>query len=214
MAFLRRFFLEDLALLLMAGAVGVAIALALHRRRYTARSRRRVWMTLGVCVVLIAMQYAVVTPREALEAMVARLARAVDEGDVAAIGACIDEDGVRFGRGLEAERVTKEEFLAAVNVGLQAYQVDEAGTGGFTMTIDGDEATLTFRAVADLRQQERVEYHTPTQWEVHCVRRAEGWKLDGIVSAKVALGSVVQGLDIMPELRGWVGRAKEELRGR
>ena len=87
-----RLLFEDLYLLLLAEAIALAVVLAVHRRRLTRQSRRLVWLTLGVCALLIVIQELTVTKREALEQMVAALAQAVDDGDIPAITKRLDRE--------------------------------------------------------------------------------------------------------------------------
>ncbi len=201
--FLRRLLFEDLLLLLVACAVAFAVALAVHRRRFTQQSRRGIWITIGVCLGLIVMQSLVVTDREALRELVNDLVHASDAGDVAAIGARVDGAGVVFGSGESGEDCDKKSFLDAANVGLQRYQVDEAGTGGFRFEIDGDRAVVTFRVTCDLREGEGRAQRTPNYWTIGCVRRPEGWKMNAILDAKIGVEGFADGIDVIPYLKGF-----------
>src|SRR5438132_1518905 len=112
---LRVLLFESLPLLLVAEGIVLAAVIAVHRRRLTARTRRAIWVTLGLCVLMPIMQSLVVTDHEALDALVHGLARSVSQGDIAAIGARVDE-AFHGGR--------KREFLDMLNERLQERKVE------------------------------------------------------------------------------------------
>ena len=89
--YLIKMFFEEMPLLLVAEFIALAIALGIHRRRYTAKTRRGIWITIGACAALIALHLAVVTDREKIEQLIQILAEAVDGGDVQTIGEKLDE---------------------------------------------------------------------------------------------------------------------------
>ena len=188
--YVTRLLFEDLPLLLVAEAIALAVVLAIHRRQFTPQTRRAVWITLGVCVTFIVIQSLVTTKREALEAMVSALARAVDDGDVPAIAERIDEE---FRHGND----DKEAFLdGVVKQTLQRWQVDEAKVAGFKIEIDGDTATVSFRAHCDCRSDNPVQYSVPSFWTLNCVHRPDGWKLLGIPRAKCGPGGTFDVADL------------------
>lgn len=208
MEFLTRLFFEDRSYLLFAGAMATTLAVAVHRRCYTDRSRRGIWITLGICGVLLIVQQLVVTRREALVFMIQRLARAVDEGDLPGIGACLDEEGVRIGN---SQPVSPREVLGMTMLALQEYQVDETSTGQFTVTIEGDTATVTFRVSCDLRGGGQADYRTPSSWDLGVVWRSGGWRVNRIARAEIGLGVIGPSIDIIPYLQGKLGAAQREI---
>jgi len=180
--YVTRLLFEDLPLLLVAEAIALAVVLAIHRRRFTPHTRRAVWITLGVCAIFIVIQSLVTTRREALEAMVRTLAQAVDHGDVPAIGERIDGE---FRHGNH----DKKAFLdGVVKQTLQRWQVDEAKVAGFKIEINGDNATVSFRAHCDCRSDNHVQYKVPSFWTLNCIRRPDGWKLLRIPKARCGPG--------------------------
>jgi hypothetical protein len=187
--FLTRLFFESQPLLLMFCAVAMAVALAVHRRRFTSRTRRGIWLTLAGCTVLLALQHVVVTDREAIVGMVQTLARAVDEGDVGTIEEHTDDSFTLDGK-------NKTDWIEEVNQALQNWQFDEVRVGGFRVGVEGDAAIVSFWARSDTRGRNQTGYDAPTTWKLHCIRRGDEWKMDGLLSAKVGLEALGSGHDI------------------
>lgn len=202
MDFLTRILFEDLLWLVVLELVAFAIAVAVYRRRGTAGSRTAVMITVAACVALLVLQSVVETDREKLTQLVKTLVRAADQGDVAAIGELVDDAGVAIGA-RDAAKCDKPTFLAAANVGLQQYQVDEAGAGGFEIKVNGDTATVSFRVKCDLRESDNARYTTFSQWTIECTRGPQGWRLRRISSAKLGLGNLISSIDIIPYLEGF-----------
>ncbi len=182
--YVTRLLFEDLPLLLVAEVIALGVVLAIHRRRFTAKSRRLVWITIGVCAALIAIQKLTVTKREALKQMVSALAQAVDDGDVSAIGQRLDDE-------FQDRQWDKKTFLDQVRLRLQRWQIDQASVGGFEIEIDGEQGTVSFRATCDWRSRDRVGYKIWSSWKLRCVRRADGWKVLRIVKGKVGPGGTL-----------------------
>lgn len=174
--FMTRLFFESVFLLLAVEAAAVAVAIAVHRLRYTAASKRGVWITLAAGVLLLLVQFLVVTDREAIENMVVAMARAAGRGDVGEIERHVDES---FADGRKAE------FMSHVNNELQRWQIQEPKVGAVRVEVSGDAATVGFRVFCDLRSNEVVQYNVLSRWKLHCVRRPDGWKMDAIPSAKL-----------------------------
>ena len=168
---LTRLLFEDLPILLLAEVAALALVLAAHRRWMTDRSRRMVWMSVACCALLIAIQKFVVTDREALREMVRTMARAVEQGDIAALDERFDDE-IILGTYTGKEAVMKHARLR-----LQKYDVNEARVSGFQIEVDGDAATVAFQAVFDVRGvQANPYYATPTQWQLRFLRHPDGWK--------------------------------------
>src|SRR5688572_6622536 len=89
--FFTRLLFEDFWVLAAFAAPVFIVALAIHRRRLTSRTKRGVQITIGCFLLILAVQYLVVTDREAIEKLIRTLARAVDEGNVPGIGEHLDE---------------------------------------------------------------------------------------------------------------------------
>lgn len=182
--FLTRVLFEDLVLLLIAEAVVMAIVLAVHRRRYTARTRRSIGVALGVCIVLIGLQGLIKTDREQIKEQVTAMARAVDEGDIPALAEAVARDFTDGTRDRAA-------FLTDVSQLLQRAQADEVKVGGFKVEVAGDRATASFRAICDWRAGNQVQRSVLSFWALEFARRDDGWKLIRIVSAKIGPGGLL-----------------------
>lgn len=194
MDFVTRVLFESLPLLLVFGAIGLAVAVGVHRRRQTPGTRRGIWITLAVCVGLLVLQRVVVTDREALEDAVRTMALAVDEGDVGTIGEYLDA-GFRWGH------EDQTQFLASARNTLQAVQIDAVRLFGFKVQVDGDSARVSFNGFCDVRRGGGDLYgNLPTHWELIFVRRAERWLLERIDVARYGLPAGGDGWDLRPEV--------------
>lgn len=178
MSYVSRLLFEDTLLLVVAELIALAFVLAIHRRRMNAGSRRLVWVTLVVCGLLLLIQELTVTRREAIMVMVASMARAVDEGYVESLATHVDTDFRH--RGWD-----KPAFIEQVRDRLRHMQIDEASVGGFDIVIKDDGAKVAFRARCDWRGGGEVRSGAVSDWELDCVRREDGWKMRGILSAKM-----------------------------
>lgn len=184
---------ESFWLLAVVGAIACIVALAIHRRAFTSKSRTGLWATVAGVLVLFILQYLVVTDREAIEAMIRALAHAVDDGDMAAISQHLDETFISQGW-------DKETFLARVDQTLQRWEIDEAGVSGFKIEFADGGAAVTFRAYCDLRSESNAQPNVMSRWKVHCIRRADVWKLDQILSGTIGITDAT-GYDVLNELR-------------
>ncbi len=191
--FFRRLFFEDFWLLVAVAVPILIIALAIHRRKLTSRTRMGLMSTLGGFLLLFVLQFVVVTDREAIESTIRILARAVDEGDVPVIGEHLDG-------AFTAEHWNKSSFLEQINQTLQRWHVDDARVSSFKIEIADAGAWVAFRAFCDLRSDNNFQPNVISHWRVHCVRKDNKWKLDRIVSAKI--GPIeANGYDIFDEIR-------------
>lgn len=188
----------------MFGAMAMAVALGVHRRRFTSATRNGVWGTLAGCIILVIVQSLVVTRREALIETVQQLTAAVDEGNVLAMEPFFYSE-VRLGQKGAAPR---EAILRMADLALREYQVDEAGTGGFNMEIAGDRATVTFRVTCDLQGRD-VGYRTPSTWRLGVLYDANQWRIDHIESGEIGLGGIGQSIDVMPYLQSQLASARQ-----
>ena len=203
MDFVTRLLFEDLAVLLLASAGATAVALGIHRRQFTSRSRRNVWITLATCAGLITLQYLVNTDREKVEALVRNLVVAVDATDMDAIATAFDRDGVALGAGDPSESFPHETFIQAIRLGLQDHEIDEARTTNVRVRITGDQATVEFSVTCDLSDRSGLQGRRPSFWELHCVHRPEGWKLDHVVSGNLGLEGIGPAVNVINRLERW-----------
>lgn len=182
--FLRTLFLESFVLLLIVQAVAVALALALHRRRFTRRTQRGVWLTILGCLILLVVQHLVQTDRERIQTTVTQMARAVEDGDIPALSRHLD--GSFVDRGMD-----KATWLGDVRQRLQRWRVSEAKVSGFATEIDGNDATVSFRARCDFRSGDQAPQMIFSTWKLDMVRREDGWRLHRVQSAKFGPGGAL-----------------------
>lgn len=184
MNLLRNVFLESVVLLLIVEAVAFAVALAIHRNRMTSCTRKGVYATLLACAALLVLQHLVRTDRELIESAVAQMAQAIDDGDVPGLGAHLDAE-------FQDRQLDKAEWLADIRQRLQRWRIDEAKVGGFSTEVLDDTATVSFRATCDWRSGEQRESSIFSVWKLAFVRRADGWKLQRVLSAKFGPGGAI-----------------------
>jgi hypothetical protein len=182
--FLRSLLFENVLLLMMAEAVAIAVVLAVRRRRLDGGTRRSVWITLAVCLLLLIVQHLVRTDRERIQAAVADMARAIDEGDVPSLGEHLDSEFQD--RGLD-----KKAWLMDVRQRLQRWRIDEAKVSRFTTKVNGDEAEVSFAASCDCRSGEQNQSSVSSSWRLAFVRRDDGWKLHRVLAAKFGPGGML-----------------------
>ncbi len=171
---IARFFLEDLSLMLMAQFVVLSIMLAIHRRYFSPRTRRAVWITLGVCATLIALQVVVKTDRERIRILVKGLVEAVDRPDMDFIANALDEQfhDPRYG--------DRAAFLKAVEQQLQRLVVDAASVWKFQrIEVSDGQAVVDFQAICDVRYSGYAQNRLPSRWELTFVKRDGEWKVSG-----------------------------------
>ncbi len=178
---IARFFLEDLSLMLMAQFVTLSIMLAIHRRYFSPRSRRAVWITLAVCAALIALQVVVKTDRERIRILVEELVEAVDRPDMGFIAKVLDE---QFHDPHYGDRAA---FLKAVEQQLQRLVVDAASVWKFhRVEVADGRAIVDFQAICDVRYSGYAQNRLPTRWELTFVKRDGEWRISEIKLLRVA----------------------------
>jgi hypothetical protein len=209
MEHIRRLLFEDRVLLLLVCVAGLAIALGYHRRHLNDKSRRGVWITLGVCALLLLMQALIKTDRERLEGIVHSLVEAVDAGDMATIASSFDPEGVRIGTGVHQAEFEHAVFVNGTRLGLETWSIDEAGAGSFEFEVEGDKALVTFRASCQISNQKGLAGRPNSRWELHFRRRPEGWKIDQIISGEIVMGFLESDrtIDLIPDVKGFCRRA-------
>ncbi len=189
MSFISRLLFEDLWLLLIAEFIAIVIVLAVHRRRMTAGTRRAIWITLACSVVLVCLNKFVTTDNECIIEMVTAVAEAVDEGDIPAIAARVDDE-------FKYRHWDKAGFVAELNGKLQNWRVDEARVGRFEIEIEGDVAKASFRASCDWKGSSDAQAGVASLWTLECVRRPDGWKFRRVLTAKVGPGYRIDLADV------------------
>jgi hypothetical protein len=189
LSFISRFLFEDLWLLLIAEFIAIVVVVATHRRRMTAGTRRAVWITLAGCAALVGLNKLVTTDSERIVEMVTAVAEAVDEGDIPAIAARVDDE-------FKYRNWDKAGFVAELNSKLQNWRVDEAKVGRFEIEVQGDVAKASFRASCDWKGGSDAQAGVASLWTLECVRRSDGWKFRRILAAKVGPGYRIDLADV------------------
>lgn len=135
------------------------------------RDRRSTRLALGglaALPVLLATSLLVVTPAERIIAVCRELARAVDEGDIAAIGA-------RLSPKFESETLDKAAFLEVIERRLGEVRIDAPRLRSFNVEFpDADTGVATFAASGRVRTA-RMYGHFPSRWRLTFLRSGDTW---------------------------------------
>lgn len=169
---LRYILLESPLWLILIALIAELIVLWLHQRRGWT-SWRPPFIVPAVAVLLLVVQWLVVTDHEALRNLTRRLANAVDASDLNAFMQDIDAD-FRLG---EMTRAALSERMHAI---LERTQIEQAGVGAFEITVNGDTAAVAFRARARFEAGEAGIREYVGRWRLDCVRRDAGWRVRGL----------------------------------
>lgn len=175
--FLTRLLFEDLILLLLVEVVIIAIALAVHRRGGSRRTRIGLWAVVAACLAQIVVQRLVITDREAIRQLVRTLALAVDDGDVPTLAEHFDEEVV-IKEGYFGSLQGREAVTLRARIVLQENSVRQVSVGGYRIEVFGDVAEVVCQVMADIRMGgESSAQRVPSRWELEVVRTPTGWKL-------------------------------------
>jgi hypothetical protein len=63
---------------------------------------------------------------------------------------------------------------------LARYTIRGVNVSGFEVSVRGDEATVSFRVICDLRDRETLSASTPSRWQVDLVRQGDTWMVRSI----------------------------------
>jgi len=105
----------------------------------------------------------VTTDSERIVEMVTAVAEAVDEGDIPAIAARVDDE-------FKYRNWDKAGFIAELNSKAAELRVDEAKVGRFEIEIQGDVARASFRASCDWKGGSDAQAGVASLWTLECVR--------------------------------------------
>jgi hypothetical protein len=169
---LRYVLLESPIWLILCALVAELIVLWLHQRRGWS-ARWPPFVVPALAVLLLIVQWLVVTDQEALRALTQRLAAAVAKPDVDAFVAEID-DGFRLGD------VTRENIHERLYRFLERTTIEQAGVGAFDITVTGDQASVSFRARARIETGDAGLQEYVGRWRLDCIRRPDGWRVRGV----------------------------------
>jgi hypothetical protein len=129
------------------------------------------------------MQWLVHTDRERIELVVAQIAAAIDEGDIATVAEHLDEQ-------FTDRNMKKADWVADLRDRLQRWRIDEAKVRGFVIEVDGDTATAWFSASCDWQSPQQSQSGVYSSWRLAFVRRDDGWKLSRVLEAKFGPGGM------------------------
>lgn len=134
---------------------------------------------VGAASGLTTLSVSVVTQREEIIATCHEMARAVDDGDLAAIGAFLDETCVVGG-------ISRPAFLERLEDTLTRFRVDQPRLRGFEVVVNpADRAVAELSAAARIRAVENVWDRVPTKWRVSFRRVGEAWRVTEIESIPI-----------------------------
>ena len=167
------FFLESPVALGIVCATVCAGLLVSWRRSGSAKGRRAFLVSIGVSLALLILQALVVTDHERAVSLMHDLAEAAERPDLERIGAAIDES-------YQDGRDNRGALLARIHDRLTRYGVQRASLSAFEFQANGDEATVSFRVVCDIRDGDNVMNYMPSRWEVGLVRRGHEWRVRSI----------------------------------
>lgn len=176
---LTRLFLESLWRL---GALWVAVQfglICLWSLRRTAATGRAVWCGFILGPLLLALSFLVTTPRERVMAECRWLARAVDDGNMEALAAGLDDH-------FEAAGMDRREFLSRVERVLTRARVDDVRLSDMAVRIIApDQAVAEFQASGRLRSEQAYFDWLTSRWRVTFRRSDERWRVTTLESLPV-----------------------------
>ena len=169
---MTQFLFENSLGLALAVVVVVVVLGSVWHQRGTRAALRNWVIGIVVGVVLLVIQKLVVTDREAVDAVLRELVRAVDERDPAPIVARIDERYL-------ADGLTRAEVVPLIEAMLAGTEVEQPIVRGLEITVAYDTAFVQFSVVCRVRSRGFVQ-PTRSNWKLDFVRRGEAWKVQAI----------------------------------
>ena len=125
---------------------------------------------------LLILSIVVVTSREQIIELCEDLARHVDKGDVAAVGARLAAD-------FEAGQLDRDEFVDRLERTLIRHRVDDPELRGFVVTFPAKNVGVAeFRASASVRSPELIYDRFTSRWRATCRRSGGEWKITKLES--------------------------------
>jgi hypothetical protein len=175
---IERLLFESPILLLPLVLIVLFILIVRWSRRRDRGSARAMTIGFIAAAMLLALPGLVVTRREQIIAECRELARAVDDGDVAAIDARLAED-FRIG---DLDRAA---VVGRLTDTLTRFRVDDPRLRRFEVSFPTpNTAVATFAASARVRSAESLYDRLPSRWRL-TFRETEGWKVARLESLPV-----------------------------
>lgn len=160
-------------------ALGVLFLLYRWANRRDTSSARAVWIGVGLMILAPTVSILVVTVREEIAEACEGLARAVDEGDVAAISEMLAPEFTAGG-------LDRAVFVERVERALTRFRVDQPRLWGYEIDLSSDgSAVATFSASAQLHGADGVWDRLPTRWKVSFRLEGRSWRAERIESVPV-----------------------------
>lgn len=163
-------------LLVPALAVIQLVLIGVWSNRRTDLSRRIMVAGFLVFALLVVVQKLVVTDRERIEEHCHALARAVQRGDVPAVGRLVADDFLSE-QGGNRSPWNKKRFLDLLQQLLTRYDIEEADLKNVQVEVEGDRGVARFAAVCRVVTPEAIEYPPLSTWEVTFGRRDSLWRV-------------------------------------
>jgi hypothetical protein len=154
----------------LASVCGIVclVLLVMWRRTGSAGRRKAFLAAAALSCLLLALQAVVVTDRERIVWLMDDLAKAVEAADIDRIEQSIDAD-------YKDDSYDRTTFLAHVRNELTHYSVRGARLSAFKVSVSGNEATVSFRVVCEIRDRDGMFVSVLSRWQVDLVRRDTGW---------------------------------------
>lgn len=170
MDLLTRIILESRILLLLAWAPLQIAAIAFWSFQRTTLAKRIVWSGFAALPLLMVVSTIVVTQREEVINLCRRLARAVEQADVAAIAHHIAPDFAAAGYDRDA-------FLDRLDQRLHQVRVQRPRLSSFDVTAADGATIVTFTAAAGVRAPDVPYQYLLTRWRIHLRRAPDTWHI-------------------------------------
>lgn len=165
------FFERPWLLFFLLGAL-YALVVILWRWHRTAFWRRCAWGGALVVVGLMALNQAVVTPREQIVHLCRLLAALVEQGDVEGLANHLAED-------FDAAGLTRTELIEQAGHTLKRYDVQHAKLRRFNVSVaDPRHARATFDAICKVSGPDVLTDWLLTRWEITLRKHGERWQVE------------------------------------
>jgi hypothetical protein len=180
-SFLRSILFESWFNLLLVALPITLVLLVLWRRTVSARYRDALLgVVAAAALLLLVIQPAVETNREAIIRICHELAAATRVPDIEAIGAHVASDYA------DPRFKSKAELMQHVNATLTRYAIERPRVWRFDVAIDGDQATATFQGFCDVRRASgELVSNISSAWELTFVARDGRWRVRRIDARKI-----------------------------
>jgi len=165
---MSRFLLERVWLLLIVLIAVQCILIRIWFAQRTPRSARMVCVGFVLLVLLPLISVLAITPREQIIHACRRLARCVDDGDVAAVGAALASD-------FTASDLDRDAFLFRVEQSLTRHHLDAVDLSAFAVSVERAQAVAEFHASCSVRTTDAYRDRLVSRWRLTFRQRDRDW---------------------------------------